>query len=199
MGHKGSKVKVEKLTMKDFEALASKPNIHFSAEEIKFLSEKFKILAESLKKDHIINQEEFRTALGLVDAEFSDRIFNAFDKNGKNDIDFKEYVIGLSALHPVAPLKQKAEFCFAVFDIDRDGSITKDELRTVLMLSLREYGTVSLTDAQIEKVVDTTFAQMDHDEDNTITFDEFLRAAEANPAILNCVNLQLDRLLNPNE
>ncbi|XP_078729944.1 ubiquitin carboxyl-terminal hydrolase 32 isoform X2 [Lampetra fluviatilis] len=54
-------------------------------------------------------------------------IFNAFDENRDNHIDFKEISCGLSACCR-GPLAERQKFCFKVFDRDRDGLLSWLEL-----------------------------------------------------------------------
>ncbi|XP_023716699.1 ubiquitin carboxyl-terminal hydrolase 32 isoform X2 [Cryptotermes secundus] len=54
-------------------------------------------------------------------------VFGAFDENRDNHIDFKEMACGISAACR-GPLTERQKFCFKVFDSDRDGVLSEEEL-----------------------------------------------------------------------
>ncbi|XP_034995924.2 ubiquitin carboxyl-terminal hydrolase 32 isoform X2 [Zootoca vivipara] len=62
-------------------------------------------------------------------------LFNAFDENRDNHIDFKEISCGLSACCR-GPLAERQKFCFKVFDIDRDGILSRIELEDMVVALL---------------------------------------------------------------
>ncbi|XP_006756226.2 PREDICTED: ubiquitin carboxyl-terminal hydrolase 32 isoform X1 [Myotis davidii] len=65
----------------------------------------------------------------------SEGLFNAFDENRDNHIDFKEISCGLSACCR-GPLAERQKFCFKVFDVDRDGVLSRVELRDMVVALL---------------------------------------------------------------
>ncbi|ELW61765.1 Ubiquitin carboxyl-terminal hydrolase 32 [Tupaia chinensis] len=65
----------------------------------------------------------------------SEGLFNAFDENRDNHIDFKEISCGLSACCR-GPLAERQKFCFKVFDVDRDGVLSRTELRDMVVALL---------------------------------------------------------------
>ncbi|XP_069942662.1 ubiquitin carboxyl-terminal hydrolase 32 isoform X2 [Cherax quadricarinatus] len=66
-------------------------------------------------------------------------VFNAFDENRDNHIDFKEMACGISAACR-GPQTERQKFCFKIFDRDRDGKLSKDELTAMVqaLLLLRD-------------------------------------------------------------
>ncbi|OHS94243.1 Calcineurin B-like protein 7 [Tritrichomonas foetus] len=195
MGAKGSKSKnsQKKLTQEDMLKLSKKT--HFSLEQVQKIYRQFHSLSNSQIADNLIDIHEFQAALGLSSTEFTERIFAAFDSDGSSEIDFFEFVIGLSALSPAATLEEKATFCFAVYDIDKNGFIDKNELKEVLTFSLVGNASVHLSETQLEKIIEITFKKMDTNGDGEISLEEFTIEAKKNPAILSCVNLNLEGLL----
>ncbi|XP_011247293.1 ubiquitin carboxyl-terminal hydrolase 32 isoform X4 [Mus musculus] len=65
----------------------------------------------------------------------SEGLFNAFDENRDNHIDFKEISCGLSACCR-GPLAERQKFCFKVFDVDRDGVLSRVELKDMVVALL---------------------------------------------------------------
>ncbi|XP_061683734.1 ubiquitin carboxyl-terminal hydrolase 32 [Syngnathoides biaculeatus] len=62
-------------------------------------------------------------------------LFSAFDENQDNHIDFKELSCGLSACCR-GPIAERQKFCFKVFDVDRDGVLSHDELGDMVLVLL---------------------------------------------------------------
>ena len=191
MGAQNSTAKIP--TQKDFLELSSITN--FSATEVEKLWKKFNQVSNSITKDNQISLDEFQHTLGLESRGFAERLFAAFDTDNSKEIDFREFVCGLSALSPRAQLKEKAKFCFNVYDVDKNGTIEKDELLEVLTLSLSENQGVSISKDQLSKIVNATYNKMDKNGDGKIDLPEFQLEAQINPSILACVNVNLDILL----
>jgi len=163
----------------------------FNEREIELLWKRYDLISNSKIRDGTINIAEFQEALGLNSAEFSQRIFSAFDHDSDSTISFDEFVRGLSSLSPRASIMEKAQFCFLVYDIDKNGYIEKEELKEVLKASIIENQHVVIPEPQLEKIIDATFKKMDLSQDGKISIEEFMIEAEKNPSILACVNLQL--------
>uniref|UniRef100_A0A7N4PT78 Ubiquitin carboxyl-terminal hydrolase 32 n=1 Tax=Sarcophilus harrisii TaxID=9305 RepID=A0A7N4PT78_SARHA len=70
-----------------------------------------------------------------IHPSLSEGLFNAFDENRDNHIDFKEISCGLSACCR-GPLAERQKFCFKVFDVDRDGVLSRVELRDMVVALL---------------------------------------------------------------
>ncbi|XP_027228164.1 ubiquitin carboxyl-terminal hydrolase 32 isoform X2 [Penaeus vannamei] len=66
-------------------------------------------------------------------------VFNAFDENRDNHIDFKEMACGISAACR-GPQTERQKFCFKIFDRDRDGKLSREELVAMVqaLLLLRD-------------------------------------------------------------
>lgn len=97
-----------------------------------------------------------------------------FDEDGSGDVDFQEFVSGLSAFSSKGNKEQKLRFAFKVYDIDRDGYISNGELFIVLKMMVGN----NLKDQQLQQIVDKTIMEADEDKDGKISFEEFARMVE---------------------
>lgn len=197
MGGSGSKTKTKtktKYTKADIENLAKLT--HFSPAQIQYLYERFKLLSNSESKDNKISIREFQQALDLQNTAFTNRIFSAFDSDNSNQIEFDEFIIGLSAMSANATIEEKASFCFKVYDIDGNHTIDKSELKQILSFSMQSNSQISISDDTLNAIVDKTFSQVDKNKDGDISLEEFTEAAKQNPSILNCVNIDLDSIFS---
>ncbi|CAB1348315.1 unnamed protein product, partial [Coregonus sp. 'balchen'] len=66
-----------------------------------------------------------------IHPSLSEGLFHAFDENRDNHIDFKEISCGLSACCR-GPVAERQKFCFKVFDVDRDGVLSRDEIHEMV-------------------------------------------------------------------
>lgn len=73
-----------------------------------------------------------------------------FDEDGGGDVDFQEFVLGLSAFSSKGNKEEKLKFAFKVYDIDRDGYISNGELFIVLKMMVGS----NLKDQQLQQIVD---------------------------------------------
>jgi EF-hand domain pair len=98
-----------------------------------------------------------------------------FDEDGGGDVDFQEFVSGLSAFSSKGNKEEKLRFAFKVYDIDRDGYISNGELFIVLKMMVGS----NLKDMQLQQIVDKTIMEADLDGDGRISFEEFTRMVES--------------------
>lgn len=61
----------------------------------------------------------------------SDRLFAVFDKNKNDCLDLSEFIDGMSSLFSESFDKME-KFIFNFYDFDKDGIITKEDVRIVL-------------------------------------------------------------------
>lgn len=191
----GKQSRAAPATEADFEWLVR--HTKFTREEVGILWSRYQAVSNSLVKDNLIDISEFQKAMGLRPNDFTARIFAAFDVDSSARIDFIEFVTGLHALSSRATISEKAKFCFGVYDIDKNGYVDRNELKEVLLFSLSANNAVKLPEDQLETVIDATFKKMDKNGDGKIELSEFEQEAILNPAILACVNVNIDHLLKP--
>lgn len=98
-----------------------------------------------------------------------------FDEDGGGDVDFQEFVTGLSAFSSKGNKEEKLRFAFRVYDIDRDGYISNGELFIVLKMMVGN----NLKDVQLQQIVDKTIMEADQDGDGKISFEEFTHMVES--------------------
>lgn len=196
MGNKAGKVA---LKPKDLAKLSTSSG--FEPDHVKMLYAQFlslKGLDEAASvADLTITLPEFQTALGYKGKEssiFVDRIFNLFDENGDGAITFEEFLHGIGVLTPSAAPEVKLKFTFQIYDADKKGGISKEDLRTMLSATLAEAG-LSLTSAQLERMVGDTFTAFDLDRDGYINFAEYRNMCTLQPNVLKPLTLNVADLI----
>lgn len=140
---------------------------HFDPEEIKRLGKRFKKL--DLDHSGSLSVEEFMSLPELQQNPLVQRVIEIFDQDGNGEVDFKEFIEGVSQFSVKGDKESKLRFAFQIYDIDRDGFITNGELFQVLKMMVGN----NLKDAQLQQIVDKTILYADKDQDGKISFSEF--------------------------
>jgi len=83
-----------------------------------------------------ITRDEFTRALDEIsvveaDAEILERLFTMFDKMGDGQINYREFVVGVSPLAR-GDVPQKLQFAFELYDVDETGHVKAAEMCFVL-------------------------------------------------------------------
>ena len=86
---------------------------------------------QSVEKSGKIKFENFIKLLGVEPTGEIKRLFHLFDNDKSGSIDIKEFLLGLSNFASDDKQK-KVKFCFDLYDADRNGFITEEELIQVL-------------------------------------------------------------------
>ncbi|KXL47318.1 hypothetical protein M433DRAFT_531954 [Acidomyces richmondensis BFW] len=146
---------------------------NFDREEIDRLRKRFM----KLDKDNsgTIEREEFLSLPQVSSNPLATRMIAIFDEDGGGDVDFQEFVSGLSAFSSKGNKEEKLRFAFRVYDIDRDGYISNGELFIVLKMMVGS----NLKDQQLQQIVDKTIMEADLDHDGKISFEEFTKMVES--------------------
>lgn len=142
---------------------------NFDRDEVDRLRKRFM----KLDKDNsgTIERDEFLSLPQISSNPLATRMIAIFDEDGGGDVDFQEFVQGLSAFSSKGGKEQKLKFAFKVYDIDRDGYISNGELFIVLKMMVGS----NLKDQQLQQIVDKTIMEADLDGDGKISFEEFVK------------------------
>ncbi|KAL0311883.1 UNVERIFIED_CONTAM: Calcineurin B-like protein 10 [Sesamum radiatum] len=136
----------------------------FTVNEVEALYELFKKLSSSIIDDGLIHKEElqlalFRTSCG--ENLFVDRVFDLFDEKRNGVIEFEEFIHALNVFHPCAPMEEKIDFAFKLYDLRQTGFIEREE----------------------------TFADADADKDGKINKEEWKAFVIRHPSLLRNMTL----------
>ncbi|XWS08191.1 hypothetical protein CRYUN_Cryun41cG0058600 [Craigia yunnanensis] len=111
------------------------------------------------------------------------RIFDLFDSNRDGTVDMREIVCGFSSLRN-SKGDEALHLCFEMYDTDRSGCITKEELASMLRALPDDCLPPDITEPG---KLDEIFDRMDANSDGKVTFDEFKAAMQRDSSLQDVV------------
>ncbi|KAJ3219845.1 Calcineurin subunit B type 2 [Dinochytrium kinnereticum] len=143
----------------------------FSDDQINRLYSRFKQLDKA--RCGSIRPEDMMALPELAMNPLANRIVSVMDAEGRSEINFKQFLQSLAVFSKETRRESKLEFAFKVYDVNGDGLIDNEDLKTILKLMVGK----SLVEEEIQHLVDKTILEADTiDKDGFISFDEFKRA-----------------------
>ena len=139
----------------------------FNAEEMKRLGKRFRKL--DTNDSGTLCLKELMSIPEIKKNILAKRVFEVFDQDGSGEVDFEEFVRGMSQFSVQGDKISKLKFAFKIYDLDNDGFITKEELFSVLKMMVGK----NLKEVQLQQLVDRTIVYADGNGDTRISFEEF--------------------------
>jgi Ca2+-binding EF-hand superfamily protein len=170
---RGPEIKQQKfLTMGNEASLPMEMCSNFDAYELRRLARRFKKL--DLDGSGSLSIDEFMNIPELQQNPLVQRVIDIFDEDGNGEVDFREFIQGISQFSVKGDKNIKLKFAFRIYDMDRDGFISNGELFQVLKMMVGN----NLKDTQLQQIVDKTILFHDKDGDGKISFQEFCEIVE---------------------
>ncbi|XP_008792453.1 calcium and calcium/calmodulin-dependent serine/threonine-protein kinase-like [Phoenix dactylifera] len=111
------------------------------------------------------------------------RVFDLFDNNRDGTVDMRELLCGLSSLKN-SQGDDALQLCFQMYDADRSGCISKEELASMLRALPEDCLPADIAEPG---KLDEIFDQMDVNNDGKVTFDEFKAAMQRDSSLQDVV------------
>eukprot|EP00727_Mastigamoeba_balamuthi_P007799 m51a1_g364 hypothetical protein (199) ;mRNA; r:601183-602152 len=167
--------------------------------------EKFDMVMKSFKKhatgDGKISRDAFKKILaGVMHDELAEQVFDSFDRDGNNTMDVHEYLMMMGVTHG-GTIEQKLRASFGLFDKNGDGVLSKEEVREMFILIVKQKKTAQMLRqtgakphakpepidakglAAIDGIINTVFDKVDKDHNGVLDIDEFLLGFSEHPEV----------------
>ncbi|XP_042617073.1 Kv channel-interacting protein 4-like isoform X2 [Cyprinus carpio] len=164
----------------------------FSRKELQILYRGFKNECPS----GVVNEDTFKEIYSQFfpqgDAStYAHFLFDAFDTDHNGSVSFEDFVMGLSILLR-GTVQEKLNWAFNLYDINKDGYITKEEMLDIIksiydMMGKCTYPT--LKEETPRQHVEIFFQKMDKNRDGVVTIDEFIDCCQNDENIMKSMQL----------
>jgi len=126
-------------------------------------------------------------------SKFASLVFRVFDENHDGSIEFEEFIRALS-ITSRGNLDEKLCWAFKLYDVDNDGYITRNEMYNIVDAIYQMVGQQAGDDddGTPEKRVEKIFSQMDKNQDDKLTLEEFKEGSKNDPRIVQALSLEPD-------
>lgn len=91
-----------------------------------------KLMTESITRETLSEVTAGYDGVEPVDLELMDKVFTMFDVAGDGSVNYKDFLAGLTPV-TTGSAKEKLMLAFKLFDTKRTGSISRSELRRLLL------------------------------------------------------------------
>ena len=157
-----------------------------------------------------LHQEEFQKIYEQFfpfgdPSKFAAFVFKVFDKNKDGCISFQEFITALS-ITSRGTLDEKLEWAFSLYDLDKDGYITRPEMLNIVESIYKMVGNTGVMPGRgggtdmadlpededtPDKRVDKIFSKMDKNNDGQLTLEEFTEGSKSDPWIVQALAIDL--------
>nr|XP_023845396.1 Kv channel-interacting protein 1-like isoform X2 [Salvelinus alpinus] len=133
----------------------------------------------------VVNEDTFKQIYAQFfphgDASsYAHYLFDAFDSAHSGSIKFEDFVMALSILLR-GSVREKLTWTFNLYDINRDGFISKEEMTDIVRAiydMMGKYTYPALKTDTPKQHVDAFFQKMDKNRDGVVTLDEFILSCQ---------------------
>ncbi|XP_067134097.1 frequenin-2-like isoform X1 [Centruroides vittatus] len=123
-------------------------------------------------------------------SKFTSLVFKVFDENQDGAIEFEEFIRALSVTSR-GNVDEKLHWAFKLYDLDNDGYITREEMYNIVDAIYQMLGNQSAEqdDDCPQERVDKIFEQLDSNQDNKISLEEFIEGSKLDSKIVQALSL----------
>ena len=164
MGANQSGLDKERLT-------AYKEDTGLSKGEIKRLFKRFIVLDKN--GDHMVSRDEFLCIPEFFENPLKDRITDMFFGESET-LSFDRFLRTLAVFSHRAPLANKQAFAFDLFDVDRSGKVSRNNMLVILFLIVGN----TMDMSEIQMLVDRTFLGLGVGQDEDLCLETFKTALD---------------------
>jgi len=113
---------------------------------------------------------------------FAEHLFRTFDVNQDGRIDFREFICSLS-ITTRGTFEEKLRWAFDVYDVDRNGVISQNEVLTIVKSINKMMGNINDKNASEQRLM-SIFWTFDKNQDQMLSLEEFIDGAKRDPTFV---------------
>ena len=165
---------------------------HFTKKQIYILAAKYREISHDSK----ISLEDFQKAFCIESKKIAAIMYRIIDKDQSGSISFPELVDGLNKIHPDSPFEDKVKVCFDAYDADGGQTVSKDEIESIVKISLENNPYIEFSEAQIIDLVDNLIKKYDKTGNGELSYQEFYNMISNAPGVIEAFNLDINKVFD---
>ncbi|XP_059423539.1 recoverin 2 [Carassius carassius] len=127
-------------------------------------------------------------------AAYAQHVFRSFDTNDDGTLDFKEYIIALH-MTSTGKTERKLEWAFSLFDVDKNGYITKSEVAEICqaifkLIPKEEQENLPADENTPEKRADKLWSFFDKKDNERLAEGEFIQGILDNEGAIHLIQYE---------
>jgi Ca2+-binding EF-hand superfamily protein len=126
-----------------------------------------------------INYTDMLRGLQMNDSEPTKQVFASFDREGAGEIDWKEFVVGLSQFAEMSR-EDRVRFAFTMYDRNKSGTIDREELTRIVRSTAPSWTQPQWVIRRVDELYESLSLQKDSD----IDLETFFILAEEYPELI---------------
>ncbi|KAM9318777.1 guanylate cyclase activator 1g [Pholidichthys leucotaenia] len=139
---------------------------------------------------------EFKRIFGVPSSSveeslFMETIFDSFDTNQDNTLDFMEYIAALHLILRGNP-EERLRWSFKMYDKDKNGKLDRQEVIRLVKIIYKIKLQKNDSDMTPSQICDRIFQLVDVNNDGEITFPEFMEGAQKNEWLMTLLKLDFN-------
>lgn len=166
---------------------------YFTKKEILHAHKRFEMLSPEVVSKDRNARLPIDKILSLPELQvnpFKDRICKVFSSTSDGNMTFEDFLDMMSVFSDTAPKSVKTEYAFRIYDFDEDDMLSTDDLREII-IRLTDPGGQTLSEDDIEQLIENIMHEADLDEDNLLAYAEFEHVISKSPDFMNSFRIKL--------
>nr|XP_023678278.1 Kv channel-interacting protein 2-like isoform X1 [Paramormyrops kingsleyae] len=165
----------------------------------RFTKKELQVLYRGFKNEcpsGVVNEDTFKLIYSQFfpqgdSSTYAHFLFEAFDTNKNGSVSFEDFVTGLSIILR-GSINDRLGWAFNLYDLDKDGCITKEEMMYVMRSiydMMGKYTYPCLHADTPREHVESFFKKMDRNNDGVVTIEEFIESCRKDDNIMQSMQL----------
>jgi Ca2+-binding EF-hand superfamily protein len=181
------------MSAKDFERYKTETKL--GDRELVALAARYKDLtgSDDLTGCGTMTEKEFLEKMKITNQKVGHIMYESIDTNHDHQIEFSEFLTGISTFLPTTSFDKKVRAVFRAVDIDNSDQISSDELKEIVQASIDDNSLLELDLEDIDEMISGLMEQ--YGKGGQISMAGFMRLARDAPAFLQNFEFDMQEIL----